>query len=338
MFFKSRPKESPEALAQRLQQAGKFEDLESELQRYNPKKLSAKDRESYYHLRGIVSFRKGDHLQALKRFQEGLKECPDSQLIKFSLGQEYEWLGDSHRAFELFDQCSFPGLPGRYCLAMSRYAYLWSEYARMERYLLPVAEAYFELGIADDHFVYVRGLPFYAQTFTYLLAAARQQDNFLKIEDLLVRSEASLSEYDFSSLRLFTRALKQRDSKLILEFLHSKIAAANPQFPQGYQKVQLACFEVSNLSSVEEGEACLNVPLTEKDFPWLADILLAKRAELFHKHQRVRDADVLEQELLSKQALLLEPDYAVYFNLLDFLEQLKSRYIRNRQVVATAKA
>src|SRR5437870_4910078 len=90
MVWHRSQKESPDELANRLQREGRVDGLEGELERYELATLSAKDKESYYHLWGIAAFRRGDRREAFQRFQEGLNACPDSQNLRFSLGQEYE--------------------------------------------------------------------------------------------------------------------------------------------------------------------------------------------------------------------------------------------------------
>ena len=62
--------------------------------------------------------------------------------------------------FACFDGCVFPKVPSSYVLAAARYAYLWGDAERGSKYVAPIADAYFQLGIVDDHFLYVRGLPY----------------------------------------------------------------------------------------------------------------------------------------------------------------------------------
>src|SRR6266566_106698 len=122
MMFNRQSKESPDELANRLQREGRIDQLETELDRYDPSKLGPKDKESYYHLWGIAAFNKGDRLTAFTRFKEGHRVCPDSAAITFSLGQEHEARREIGEMFACFDGCSFPEVSTRYVLAAARYA------------------------------------------------------------------------------------------------------------------------------------------------------------------------------------------------------------------------
>ncbi|WKZ56905.1 MAG: hypothetical protein QY326_09240 [Bdellovibrionota bacterium] len=329
--MKVQPKESLDDIANRLQREGKAEQLEKVLQEYSPSELHAKERESYFHLWGICAFRRGDHKEALRRFSSGLAECPESQRIMFSLGQEYEWFGEQSKAFELFDQCSFPAVPSNYCIAMSRYAYLWQEMARMERYLSSIMEAYFSLGIADDHFVWMRGLPFFHETFLYFLAAASITGDFANVDALLKRAEKQLTDTNILPLRRLRDAVCQRSWAPLIAFLEREIASSEPNLPLGYKKVQLACARASASTSYDEAVGRLHVPLASNDFPWLGDILLAMRAHLARTFHSEEDGEVLVGEFVTHQPLLFEPSHAVAFFLIEFQEGLKAWYKSNRK-------
>ena len=128
--------------------------------------------ESWHHIWGILAFQRGDHRTALARFEEGLRACPSSALIRFSIGQEHVLLGEAEPGFREFDRLLFPAVPRAYALTAARYAYLWNETisrAAIRRRFLLVDHT---LGITDYYFVYVRGLPFFGQTWAYLAAFA----------------------------------------------------------------------------------------------------------------------------------------------------------------------
>jgi len=137
-----------------------YENFEKELIAINKNELSQKEIESWYHLFGICAFQQKNHDLAKERFNEGLQRIPNSSDIKFSLAQEYIFLGNSDKAFQLFDECIFPEIPRDFALAESRYAYLFSEYEKGISYVLDFFRLYKEVKILDDHFLYIRGLPF----------------------------------------------------------------------------------------------------------------------------------------------------------------------------------
>ena len=82
--------ESPDELVDRLQEEGRLDELETELQRYDPEKLDPQQKESFYRYWGIAAFQRCDRPTAYERFKEGSNACPESAEIRFSLGQEHE--------------------------------------------------------------------------------------------------------------------------------------------------------------------------------------------------------------------------------------------------------
>lgn len=159
---------SVEALANGLQSSGRIEDLEFELENLDKSKLTHAELEAWWHLYGIAAFRTGRHNEATKRFEEGYKHFPGSAQIRFSLGQQYEQAKRIDRAFELFGSCVFPEIPREFAFAQVRYAYLWNRYSEGRLMLRPFLDAYKNLKILDDHFLFVRGLPFFGTWWSYL--------------------------------------------------------------------------------------------------------------------------------------------------------------------------
>jgi tetratricopeptide (TPR) repeat protein len=152
-----------EALACLLQEDGGFEKLEAALAEFDPASLGDAERERWYHLRGIVPFRRGNRALAFERFGEAADQYPASGPIQFSLGQEYEFRGDPDRMLECFDRARFPGIPAEYALSQARYAYLWNRFDKGRAYIEPLLPIYFDLRILDTTFLYLRGLPFFEE-------------------------------------------------------------------------------------------------------------------------------------------------------------------------------
>jgi tetratricopeptide (TPR) repeat protein len=327
MFFKRQPKESPDELANRLQREGRIEQLEQELGKYSPRKLGPKDRESYYHLWGITAFRRGDRPTAFARFKQGLEACPDSAVIRFALGQEYEFRRQTDEMFACFDACTFPHLWSRYVLAAARYAYLWGRPEKGVAYLQPIADAYFELRIADDHFVYVRGLPFFAQTWSYLVAFAWMQNSYDSTDELLARAKARLSDYDFEPLETFYIGHKQSDYTSYIVELDDRLKKHDSRFPTGYLRTQLAALRVVQERDPEMGLSEFdNIVLAKNDFAWLAEIALAHKARAYWKSNRIDEEQRTRTEFVRRQPLLFEPDHAFVFAFLDYQERLRAMY------------
>lgn len=331
MFFKRQPKETPDELANRLQQEGKIEQLEKELERYNPAKLGAKEKESYYHLRGIAAFQRGDRKTAFKRFKEGQRECPDSAEIRFSLGQEHEARGEIEEMLTCFDECEFPAVSSQFMLAAARYAYLWGHPDRGTKYLEPIKEGYFQLGIADDHFVYVRGLPFFSQTWSYLVTFAWMQDSYDATDEFLSRSKSKLSDYDFDRLGRYYDAHKRSDFGAYALELAKDLETQDSRFPSGYQRVQLEALRaVDGRDPDSTIRGLQSVELGENDFPWLSDVVLIHAARSYWKAGQTDEEATAREQFLSRQQMLFEPDHAYGFAFLDYQEQLRPLYQKTK--------
>jgi hypothetical protein len=327
MIFSRPPKETPDELANRLQREGRIDQLELELQRYKPGKLGPKDRASFYHLWGITAFRRGDRTTAFQRFQQGLHECPDSADIRFSLGQEHEARREIDQMFVCFDGCVFPKVSSAHALAAARYAYLWGDATRGTKYLVPIADAYFRLRIADDHFVYVRGLPFFGQTWSYLVAFAWMSCSYAATDELLERCKTKLSDYDFDRLGFFYECHKRSDYSTYADRLAQELQELDPQFPSGYRRTQLVALRTAQSTDTASAIAQLeNIQLAENDFPWLRDVALVHKARLFWRAGNEDLEAISRSQFMAKQRMLFEPDHAYAFAFLDYQERLRPRY------------
>jgi tetratricopeptide (TPR) repeat protein len=327
VFFSRQPKESPDDLANRLQRERKIEQLEKELQRYSVSRLSGKDKESWHHLWGIAAFQRRDRAEAFRRFQEGLKACPGSQSILFSLGQEHEHRREIDRMFECFDRCSFPNVSSQHMLVAARYAYLWNRPDKGAAYVQPIAEMYFKLRVADDHFLYVRGMPFFSQTWEYLVAFAWLRKDFRPTDQYIERAAKELTDYDFPVVRRFYQCVKSDDYGPEIEGLEARLKTWDSRFSSGYLRARLAALKARLAGSIGNALAALDeVRLDTNDFPWLADVVTIHRAWA-HWRSGNGDGEATEVDrFFARQPLLFEPNHAVSFAFLPYQETLKSRF------------
>jgi tetratricopeptide (TPR) repeat protein len=331
------PEESPDDLANRLQREGKPADLEKELQRYSVSRLSEKDKESWFHLWGITAFRRQDRAEAFRRFIEGLEACPDSQNLLFSLGQEYEHRREIDKMFKCFDRCSFPNVSSQFMLAAARYAYLWNRPDKGAAYIEPIAEAYFKLRIADDHFVYVRGLPFFRQTWSYLVAFAWMRNDFGPTDTYFERAARELGEYDFQSARRFYECVKSDDYAAEIGASEATLKQWDSRLPSGYLRVQVAALKARQAGDVGDALTTLEeVRLGTNDHSWLADVLTVHRAWAYSRAGDSAGEAAEIERFLAKQPMLFEPDHAVSFAFLSYQETLKPRYQNSQQSEANS--
>lgn len=322
-----------DALANRLQKEGKLADLEPELLKYDPASLQGAEKESWYHIYGIVSFQAGNRAAAFERFQEGLRQCPDSPVLAFALGQEYEYKAQIQTMLEYFDRAKFPRITTAYTLAKARYAYLWNRNMKGLDYVQPVMDAYFRIKILDSTFLYIRGMPFFGQTWAYMAAFHYLLGDTPGLKTLTDRAERACSDFDFPRLRLKLNAIETGDSSALIERLKADVAeAAQNGWPVGYLTLQLRVLEAQAEGDPVAAERRLDsVQFASNDFPWLEDMRLLSRCELANRAGDEAREGELQAQFFKRQPMLFEPDNAINFNLLAYQEKLKKRYQKVRR-------
>lgn len=341
MFRKRKDKPDPSSpgrdrideLANRLMKKGKIDRLEAELKKFDPDALDGIERESWYHLYGIVAYQAGNRALAFGRFREAVEKIPDSGNLNFSLGQEYEFRGETDRMFHCFDKALFPKVSPRHALAEARYAYLWSRTDKGWGYIEPLLSVYWDLKILDTTFLHIRGMPFFEETWAYLAAFSQLDSDFQRLNDLTDRFESECTDLDFERLRVELEAFKSGDFSALKEDIRSSIQATQPNnFPCGYQLLRFNILLAQEAENPQEALRLLDsVSLTADDFPWLDDMrLLAKCEQAFRFGYKDQETE-LRNQFFARQSLLFEPDHAINFNLLRYQERLKQHYRKMRQ-------
>jgi hypothetical protein len=312
-----------EALADRLAREGKAANIEGELEALDVAELSSPELEAWYHLRGIAAFRRGDRQLAKARFAEAHSKFPSSAMIAFSLGQEYEYIGDTATMFGLFDRYRFPALPAIHALAESRYAYLWGDIDRAVSYVEPVLEMHFKLGFADDMFLHTRGMPFFGQTWAYLAAFYELRRDLSTLETITERAASGLKDYDVSTQRRFLESLRTGDFSQY---------TATPNYGTGSERARAAVILTQHSTTLDGANSFLDaVQFSTSDFPWLSDIILLARCEAAHRLDPAVEPALIDS-FFARQPLLFEPDHAVNFRVLAYQEYLKQLYQSRRRL------
>lgn len=319
-----------EDLADNLHREGRSNELESALEKLDRAGLSGPEQESWWHLYGITAFQRGQDAEALRRFQQGYAQFPNASSIRFSLAQQHERLGDIDKAFALFSAGRFPELPREFVLAQARYAYLWDRYGNGREFVRPFFEAYRELRILDDHFLYVRGVPFFGTAWSYLGAFSLLSDEWDELEEVTRFVVKHCSDYDFEELQLELQAHREAKPELLIAPMQKRIQGSS-QFPVGYFQMYIAVANARLARSAGEAEAALAaVKLTEKDHRWLEDIRTLAKAEIAHRFGQAEAEHEYVAAFLQRQPMLFEPDIAFNFHLLQYQEGLKPHYRRLR--------
>lgn len=314
-------------LASTLHREGRIEELERSLETLDPSTLSEGELESWWHIYGIVAFQAGWQQEATARFEEAHRRFPGSARIRFSLGQQYVNARQLDRGFELFRSCLFPEVSREYALAQVRHAYLWNRYDDGRVMLRPFFKAYRDQKILDDHFVYVRGLPFFGTWWSYLAALSILSGDTEELDRVTEYVSAHCHDYDFDHLKAELVAYRDDQPHVLLGFVEQRLEAARPDFPSGYSLMQRAVIKVRSAASQEEADALLDgVNLAPNDLAWLADIRTLARAEIAHRYSRPEAEKIRVDDFMARQPRLFEPDIALTFHLLRYQELLKPRF------------
>lgn len=314
-------------LANALQQQGRIVELESELLKLDSASLSHAEQESWWHLYGIVAFQEGRDAEALSRFQQAFEKFPGSAQIRFSLGQQYIRAKQIDKGFELFRTCPFPAVPREYALAEARYAYILDRYEDGLTFIRPFFDAYKQLRILDDHFLYVRGLPFFGRWWSYLASFSILTGDLTELNNVTAYVSKNCHDYDFDYLRAELDSYGQDRPDLLINALEHRLRQLpDGNYPTGYSRMNLAVAKARAATTVDGAKTILAaVTLSDRDFTWLEDIRTLAIAEVAHR----LGATAIEQGnmdiFLSRQPMLFEPDIALNFHLLRYQERLKVR-------------
>lgn len=321
------PSNRVDDLANALQQAGRIKDLEGELRNLDQSLLSPTEQESWWHIFGITAFQDGRDAEALERFREAYAKFPKSAQIRFSLGQQYIRAHDPDKAFELFRTCKFPEVPREYALAQARYAYIWGRYDDGLVFIRPFFDAYKQIKILDDHFLYVRGLPFFGRWWAYLAAFSILSNDFSEVESVTRFVADKCHDYDFDYLKAEWKAYRDDQPEHLLAEAQKRLGSmSDGNFATGYNRMSLAVIRARMATRLgDANEFLTQVSLSEKDFAWLEDIRSLALAEAAHRFGEHGLEQGYVEQFMKKQPMLFEPDIALNFHLLRYQENLKSK-------------
>lgn len=303
--------------------------VETALAQFYPAELTEAEKEAWHHCYGMAAFQRYEREVAFQRFFEGLKQCPDSGNIAFSLGQEYEYKGYPDYMIDLFDRAIFPKVSATFSLAEARYAYLWNRPEKALTYIEPIFDAYFQLRILDDTFLIIRGLPMFSETFSCFAACCILMGNSGAVAEQLkqVRKKCS-DEYGFDLIQAKVTGAASGDYAPLLNVLKINLPLYHKQnAPAGYPTLMQNILLAQASQDLDQAERILaSTAFGEKDFPWLDDMRLLARCQLEYRRKNTDGEEMLIREFMNKQTLLFEPGHVFDFNLLDYQERLKPRY------------
>ena len=295
------------------------------------RRLADGEQEMWYRARGIVEFRTNQRARAREIFEEGVRQFPTSGWLNYGLGQEYEAQGRVDEMAACFRHVRLERVGSPTVLAMARYYYLWNRFELGQLVIQPIFNRYYELKIADDMFLYMRGLPMFDESFGYRATFARMAGKLDQARYELARARSELSDLTVERYELDLEATATGNWKPVLYDLESLLKSVDARMPTGQLRMKRAVLRVRVATTVEAALAELGaVQLTPKDHAWLEDIRTLARAELFHRFEMPDREQAALSEFLPRQALLFEPNHAFHFGLLDYQETLKPHYQSHR--------
>ncbi len=324
-------------LANDLHRQGRVDELELELKKLSPDSLETHEQETWWHFYGITAFQGGRDQDALERFKEALKRFPESGQIRFSLGQQYLRTGDTEKAFKLFRNSLFPEISSAFALAEARYAYLWSRYDDGLTFIRPIFDAYKQVKILDDHFLYIRELPFFSRWWQHMAVFSVLSGDFQELETLTSLAMSTCCDYDFEHLQTELNAYRKYDPELLIPALEDQLRnLSKSNFPSGHTRMSIAVAKSRATTNLQAAEAFLSqIVVAEHDFAWLEDIRTLAMAEAADRFGDTEQENNLIENFLQRQPLLFEPDIALRFHLLKYQEKLKPR-VTEQYLLATS--
>src|SRR5205807_685104 len=127
-----------------------------------------------------------------------------------------------------------------YTLAQARYAYLWNRYHDGLLFIRPFFEAYKKVRILDDHFLYVRGLPFFGRWWAHLAAFSILAGDLRELEAVTEFVVRKCYDYDFEYLKTELVAYRDDQPELLLGPLEKRLSAIPAgNFPTGYTRMNI---------------------------------------------------------------------------------------------------
>lgn len=311
--------------------SGKWKELGAVLDQMDRRRLANPEQEMWYRARGIVEFRTRQRARAREIFEEGVRAFPASGWLNYGLGQEYESQGRIDEMAACFRNVRLEQVGSRTVLAMARYYYLWNRFELGQIVIQPFFDRYYELKIADDMFLHMRGLPMFDEAFGYRATLARMAGKLDQARWELARARAELSDIEVQPYELDLEATRTGNWAPVLAGLESLLESLPAQTPTGQLRMKCALLRARGATTVEVALAELDtVRLTPDDHPWLADIRTLARAELFRRFDMPDREQSALSEFWPRQGLLFEPNHAFNFGFIDYQERLKPHYQSQR--------
>jgi tetratricopeptide (TPR) repeat protein len=321
-----------EDLVNELFQPGKLELLRDELDKLRKEKLREEELTSWFNFKGSIESQLGNHKLARDYFKEGCERYSDSSILQFNYGMELELIGEIENAKKRFECVKPQDVDSRILLTIARIYYLWDYYDEGLEKILPIFKVYYDLGIVDDHFLIIRGLPTYSESFANLAVFAKLKNQSDIALEELENAKKSLHDYPFTFLEEKLKAFLTGDWSETLKRIDKELEAVEEWQLTGYNKTLKATIESRHLERYKESIKVLNqIQIPENDYQWYYDVLLLLKAEAAKRFNKSDSEEEYLQQFWIKQPMLFEPYHVFNFGLDEYQEKLKRIYRSRRK-------
>jgi tetratricopeptide (TPR) repeat protein len=305
---------------------GDWDGLIGALDRVDPDELEEPEAIRWHTSRGLAAEQLGRRDEAVSAYSEGLRRHPDSSTLHCIRGRLFAEEGRIDEALPHFRSVRLGDGGGTAVTSAANYCYLWDALDDAVALYDQIFSAYFALRIADDHFLYTRGLPFFLEAYGAQAAFLVLSGNGDAARDLLERSETHLSDlYGIEAERLTLEATLGQPTGL-LEYLAGEARA------DGEAALRLATWRAQGSDQRAQAEQWLeSVTLGENDRPWFEDVRLLAMIATARRAGELREDDPRIADFLKHQPALFEPEHAFHFGLLDEQEVQKEQYRARRR-------
>lgn len=305
------------------------EGLRDALAGMNRVLLDSGEQEAWFRYMAVVEYRLGNKKKAFQIIREGVEEFPDSDHLNFFMGEVYEKTGRFDKALEHFKKVHPYKVEGHFLIAIAGMCYLWDYPALGQRVLDDVFQRYYELRIADDHRVFMRGLPFFGVTFGHRVVLSKLEGDLKIAFEEFQLARRTLRDYEFDhDLGPTLKAWITGNWRPVIESLTKSIRESEEHgYPSGEGRMAKAVHESRLCTSRDDAFNLLDsVKITESHSQWLEDVRTLAKAEACHRHGDAKQEQGFLQDFFSEQPKLFEPDNVFWFNFYDYQEKLKPIY------------
>jgi hypothetical protein len=297
------------------------EVIETSLKKFVVDDLSDAEREAWFYFRALAAFSRGDAHEAFRRAESGLRMNGDSSRLRIALADMHERNGNRERMFELLDTMPHPKEHGRIQMTAARYAWYCDDLERATAYVQPVLEAFYEMSDGDDATLYSRGLPFVRDVLYFVAAVHALRGDLAPARRVVAETHERMSNVDLADVMLFLDCKATNDFRPVLEARERDDSLA---FSGGIIPTQMGVIRAQLTADPNAAvELLRRIVLPRQHVPWLNDVILLAVCQLAGRAGNEPEESRLRADFVRRQPMLLEPNHAMYFNLLEYQESLK---------------